>query len=626
MPSIIDYLVEKGRQDLTGDKFFYKKLPWIFRLKVEGEQFVSSTGPDGEALFVLPVAPEQFNYDLPYALELTPQQQGGVVADEAGFVIGEITMQGTTGFKLRRQQTSTYGLVEPGFTGSLGAEGGVFQEISGQLAFWILASRCFEAYSQLKKDPDLGPKTHLEFHNMKEHLHLRVIPRKFTLTRSASKERVTYRYDISLAVIGPALELKYISPDDRDIFDKLKDTISQVRNGVQMLSATIDDLTAAVDELGRIVGNIAGIIDDIRSVVDAGQNFITGAKNFFNLPKRFMISTAELVESAANLFEDATNLPADIAQTMRSAADSIDQITLACRNHYVDNWRSSIVPYELASRVVKYGASQTEAIQALIESASLKGESAQGQMTLSEAFGDVRPGDKKRQQLEAIENRLKSRQYNGFTERIVGQGDTIQSLAAKYLGDARRWIDLAIINRLKAPYVVNQARIPNTVRVGDSIIVPIARPLPSPNVMSDGSLKKQGASQAAVHLGTDYLLELESDGAWGWAVDVSHGATDLKTVSEVQNLSQGLASRLRTIQGENIMFTSVGLPRLVGKTQMDDPTIEARFRVRQQILSDPRVERVNSFSFVQDRDSIKIVAEIQPVGFNTSKVISQVIR
>ena len=57
-------------------------------------------------------------------------------------------------------------------------------------------------------------------------------------------------------------------------------------------------------------------------------------------------------------------------------------------------------------------------------------------------------------------------------EVVVELGDTLEKIALREYGDALRWVDLVIINKLKAPYISNQVEVPEgVVRPGDSILV-----------------------------------------------------------------------------------------------------------------------------------------------------------
>jgi hypothetical protein len=122
-------------------------------------------------------------------------------------------------------------------------------------------------------------------------------------------------------------------------------------------------------------------------------------------------------------------------------------------------------------------------------------------------------------------------------------------------------------------------------------------------------------------LGVDAKSVLISKEQWGWEVDVAHGATDIKKVRGIDNMAQGLASRLRTTQGENILQPSVGVRRSVGQKQFGDNVAEAVMVTRQQVLADPRVQRLISLDFETELDAIDLSMRVQPLGYSTARVV-----
>jgi hypothetical protein len=624
-PSIVQILQEAARQTTTGDDRYFRQGAWIFTIRTNS--FAGPAGPNGVAVFPLPVSPQRINLRLPFAKELTPAQEGGVVAEEGGIVIGDLTIGGTTGFKLRKQRSLT---LAPGggvFTGVLGERGGLLQEVSGQLAFWILANRCFEGYSELKKDPHHNQQTSMELHVLKDELHYEISPREFVLSRDSSKERVTYRYDIAADIIGPADALDFGMSEEKTAFEEAFDAIAEIRAAVQSISATIDDVTASIGELGRFVTGIASIVDDVKGIVDSASDLVAGTKDFFDRPKSFVVSVAETVESAADLFEETASLPADVAQSMRSIADGLDQITMAARNHFtrardniISRYVDRTVPFGGMRRLSKDALDRLTAEQ---ETAASEGAAAGGTMSIDDAFGSVRPGDTTRRKNATTTNRFLAGDYVGLEDRVVGKGDTLQSLAAKHLRDASKWPDLMIVNRLQPPYITNGAQMPNTLQPGDTISIPVKRPTTPTRVFNTGGEIGVGDSAAEAALGTDFELIQQDNGQYAWEVDTAHGATDGKTVSGIPNLSQGLGVRLREVQGDMILTPHVGLPRTVGANPFFSGEEEARWAVRQQMIADPRINRLLKLVFEADGDVLSIGADLVPIGYQTARTITR---
>lgn len=627
--SITDLIAERLRQENTGDDLYAKKGRYLFVI----------SGPPGEgpldpfqglAQFPLVINPETFEYQLPFASEITPLQEGGVVSDENGIVVGELTIGGTTGFRLRdnlgersdgRGDGEFTGDVDDGRT--LLGTSGPFGGVSGQMHLWRLASRCFDGYSALKKDPRTANQTVMEFHSVKDDLHLLVVPRSFTISRSASKERVTYRYNIRAAVVGPASSDVNIPSPDVGLIQGIKNTIAKVRSALQGIAAAVDNITAAIDDLRRTITSVAGILDDVAGIVDSFTAVVDGTKKFLDIPKATILATANLVESAATLAASVTSFPADVAQSFLNIGDELDRLSVAARNHFRPNMLEVSRKYERLTDGYQEGQDTIRDTQA----SGLKEEadSGQGRMSVQKAFGGaVKPGDVQlgRRDPQKSRARLKPGKYRGFEERIVGQGDTIQGIAAKYMGDAREWPALVAANQLQAPYITDGPRLPGTLQRGSKIIVPVTQVVGSPDTLTAGD-PELGRSQAETLLGVDFELVRTGTNTFGWAIDTVNGSTDVRKVSGVNNLAQALEMRFRTEQGRNILYPNIGLPRLVGNRGFTDDLVTVRYEARRQILADPRIKRLASFKFLKNNDQVELEASVVPVGFTSDRVISR---
>jgi hypothetical protein len=620
--SIIDVLKEQARQALTGDREYAKAPRWMFRIRSpKGNR--GPCGPTGEALFPLPINPDKFEYTLPFANELTPQQEGGVVVEDTGIVIASISMSGTTGFKLRRNRAKFRGGQGSKFCGDLADTGTVFvQDVSGQMAFWILASKCFEGYSELKADPETSSGTILELHIPKEHLALEVVPKSFVLTRSASSERVTYRYNINLEVIGEVGAVDFLE-DEEDIFDEILDTITTIRDTIQSVAATLDDINAMAQQLRRVWQGLSSFIDDVGTVLRSATNFVNGIKSFIDIPRSFIQSVADVAEDAADLFEASASLPADVGQSIRSLGDDLDRLIVASRDNFKSSWQAVADAYNKRA-TDRYNDNITDDDEKdQISDIASDASGAGGGLTADQVYSKpFLPGDERRARLSKAQTRLKTGNYSGFLEKPVGQGDTLAGIAARELGDARRWTDLALINNLSPPYITSGPKLPGTLQPGSRIIIPVNKPVQPAQVLTTGN-PETGGSQADAHLGVDYEYVLVSKGQWGWKIDATHGSVDGVKTNGIGNLAQGLGSRLRTQRGTNILFPDVGLPRLVGVDQAENPATEVSLRVRQQILADPRVDRLHSATLEVVKDAVTITIKAQPVGALTPRTISQ---
>lgn len=618
--SIIDLVKEEVRLEVTGDRY-YQNGPYAFVLR--GPPMTDSIGPLGYTVFPLPVNPTDLSYAMPFSCEITPLQEGGVVAEEAGICIGELVIEGSTGFKPRLAQDTSFGPGGGDFTGLLGHGWAGPEAISGQLAFWRLANRCFDAYSSLKKDPRYAHKTTMEYHSLKDELHLQIVPREFSLRRSAGRERVSYRYSIRAAVVGAAGRLFLVSPD-KGILDKIKDTISTIRAGMAAIAATVDDLTAALDSIRRTVSSVVSILTDVGTIMDSFTALVDGTKKFLDIPKETLGNVARLCEDVAEVVATTTGWPADVQQSFLDISDQLDALSVASTDLFTTSWQEQARRYERLSRMrfPTVGSKQftLDSQQVTV-------------YPIETVFSGEKPGDLRRAAtVISLGERLPSHGYNGFAEYVVGQGDSLQSLAAKHLGDASKWMELAVINDLKAPYITS-VKLPQTLRVGDKISIPILGKEPPADTITTGD-KITGASQSDKFLGEDFkfvpipagldsLGEPIAAGSYGWQIDEAGGATDVLKISGIPNLGQALEMRFRTEQGANILYPTIGLPRLIGVAAFGSKIADARHQARLQILADKRIERLARFAFSVVNDALILEADVQPSGYSTTRTIAR---
>jgi hypothetical protein len=625
-------LAEENRKRLTGDDKYASKGLFLFVLHGPAGRGPFAPG-QSRIQFPLVINPDSFNYTLPFAAQLTALQEGGVTSEEGGVVIGEIDIEGTTGFKLRTSLSDTSARRSDGeFTSDLDPGGKNQQStpasvlLSGHMHFWRLANRCFDGYSALKKNPATAAATRMEFHSLKDDLHLLVVPREFRLTRSAARERVTYRYEIRLAVVGAATDAVSggrASPD-RKLLDQKKNVVAVIRSAIQGGRAQIEDLRAAQDDLRRKVLSIAGILDDAAEVFDSASAVIDGTIVFLDFPRVFATALNGLIDSAADFVNpDEGEGWRGAKQALLGLADNIDRLLAASRDLWIERMSGKTDGYEARTRGYQQG--QDPIRDGAVTDLRAEANNGQGRMSVSKAFGGgVRPGDVERGQADPIEaeSRFQPNRYQGYREVVVAQGDSIQSLAAKHMGDPNEWPVIAVANALKAPYVTNGVRLPGTVAPGDRVVVPIQEALSNPDTFTTGN-PEQGGSQAEALLGVDFERERLANGQFGWSIDVAGGSTDVFKARGVPNLEQAIDGRLRTTQGENILYPRFGLPRLVGNRAFGDDIVNERYLVRRQLLDDPRIERIVSLRFFTEEDRLEIEADVQPVGFTSVRTIAR---
>lgn len=610
MAGLADTVKEVIRQAITGDTHFYRSMIYFFELRVPPTSNLSGIG---EFFFPLVLAPQSISLDEPFAIEESLGQGGGLVVEENGIVHRVLRIRGNTGFKPRSLQT------QPGSLALIPPEGRSFSRdlppfvlgaLSGQRHFQYLQDSVFRVYADLKRDPDSSAKTKLFFHNPKDEEHWEVAPRKFSCERTADRPTI-YAYDIELLVVGPASAADADLWEEQPTIDWLKNAQNVANTGVQMIRGGINDLTNLTAEIKSYASNFETIMSNAIGLADAAADLIDGTTEIIERPYSSIVNMVEDVEDAFNEIADKTE------KLYAAGMLQIDAITGIIENPVPDEVVKAIQDIAAGASVLGtqpslFAEQLDPRLRALKASQSISRTATQDDLDAAaeeeppSTLQDVElrgtglmPGDATRVNGE-IDVDEASPVYTGVEEVVVQRGDTLMSLAAKYLGDARRWTDIAVLNDLKPPYVSGQAcvnlllgddpALPSSIGVGTKILVPNykrpaeARPkLPVLGVQPDAPADER-------ILGRDFKLTRDANGRFDF--EVSESGDDLKTVSGVNNLVQAIGQRLSIERGHDVLFKRLGLERTVGMKLTVVGQEETRFRVARAVLADPRIASV----------------------------------
>lgn len=179
---------------------------------------------------------------------------------------------------------------------------------------------------------------------------------------------------------------------------------------------------------------------------------------------------------------------------------------------------------------------------------------------------------------------------------LVQQGDNIITLAARLLGDARRWPDLVKVNALRAPYVADVGR-PGVLAPGDPILYPTGTDVPNAPDPRRVEAKTYFRDLALTRRG-----------------DVVLGPRGLRLVEGYENLEGALRRRLTYFIGSHPFHPTWGSRLKLG---IGDEMDEARLSIvasdaRRALRADPRVVDATVEAF-GETDEVRLFVEVTPV-------------
>lgn len=196
---------------------------------------------------------------------------------------------------------------------------------------------------------------------------------------------------------------------------------------------------------------------------------------------------------------------------------------------------------------------------------------------------------------------------DGFRLVDTLRGDTLQRVAARELGDASLWYDLAAINGLRPPYLTDdETQVSAAVKLtGTQLMVPAASPRATVDTDLEDVLGRD------VKLTRGELMALDGD---------------LQVVEGAANYVQALEHLVNTEPGDLLFHPAygAGLRRFLGTNNSRAKALLAGNLVRRAILSDDRTAEVPSASVTVNGDALRVEARAVTVYGRTVN-LSQVI-
>lgn len=170
----------------------------------------------------------------------------------------------------------------------------------------------------------------------------------------------------------------------------------------------------------------------------------------------------------------------------------------------------------------------------------------------------------------------------------INHANTLKTIALRELGDAARWVELALLNGLRPPYIAAAAS-SGVLAYGDQISIPApfstASANADPNLVFDVDLSlKYGVLQAE---NGDFVL-----------------------VSGVKNLAQALQHHIDVDKRDLMFHPEYGcwVRSLIGTSNSANSGNLAAFYVKSALLEDERVQSVSSCTAEIVGDKIKVTA------------------
>lgn len=488
--------------------------------------------PTADDIHLLNLNPKDINEEEPFATRIAMSFDGGKVRESRGGIHKSITIRGTTGFlppvaphatHMRRQAN----LLVPVEIDSVE----VMKQSTGFFEFYRLR-QLFRTFGQARK---AGKLIDMHWLNFKADEFWVIEPLAFSMHRG----RFTYEYDIRFDLIEPSKSKASYLGQGFDAFEfegartsSTAELLALVRNNP--IGGTLDPATrTALDRVNEMT----------QSAVQFTQQFSLG---FVAVKWQALLTLLGQVQQTFAAVSTIRRTALDIPMTLlRQTYSAVQGLQTAYSEMADDGFRADINEWSIemqfliegltVSQMDKYsspGSDLSDKDRQYVERRAVQGTTNQLMQEVAGAKGSppASPfiGVSGLSLMTDVEALIKT---TTFKPEYVLTGESIYDVAQRTLGDAQRFIELIVFNRLEAPYVVASAlnRPPGTIAWGESILVPVSTDSEALNTALPAAQRVSALEVVTTSAAANAFDVLYSAGAWredqwtGFTVEIMSG-------------------------------------------------------------------------------------------------------
>lgn len=549
---------------------------------------LDSTPSDSETFskleYIFTVNPKSIDMDEPVAVNIQPTQDGSQFIEHQGSLYKTITIRGTTG-------------VRPNANGASYKDG----DATGFDDFMNLRN-LFRNYMDIKRDPNLAYKYKMVWQNGKEGEFYQVEPISFRTPRDASSP-ITFNYEIQLRTIR---RLEFVDKSHKDNQDSHKELTGIARFNERLsesskrLSKSITDMKNNMDKLStKSQVTVNRFLTNGTDVLNAVTNVITGATRVLGMPRS---SISLLSRTAQEFFSELQ----DLDYAARGYGTTPRPVTA--------NTLTATSTVSHASKEFARSLTQIFNIDELYTDQDTSVIARRRSPYSDPALGNQFPRKSK-----DPTNVLNTVVSNSKRVATISGNDNIYSLAYRLLGDASRWKELVIANRLSPPYIDPTGDGRTVLRPLDPILYPAASTAADSSISPDLLV----ADPLVARLGRDIKLisYTELSGTVLLDLGVSNNG-DLDITEGLSNIKQAIELRFSTEQGSLPLHPTYGVQAPIGSKMKIRTLVGWQINVRNSLLSDDRINAINKLAFDLNGNVLSVQANLTIADVNQSLAVN----
>ena len=415
--------------------------------------------------------------------------------------------------------------------------------------------------------------------------------------RRANDRPFTYKYTFEFTGVLPTESYKNVLPIGSEAIAALVKFLALLKAALNFLNnvqALIDDVLGCVDqvsqlmkELGQLMTYVSGIIPGLMNKGGATVNglmvgatsIVDGANSLAAMPRSIHLS--------------ALNIGLEIQNATNRLMKSTAVLCTTCRGYADDEyWKP---PQEVLDQRAVNEQEFRDTINIILNNVenSANEAAAWGKSSEIPEFTEGNP-DPETGDPQIVKS-------YGFTSITLKDTDSLESIAAGYLGDPDKAIDIATYNNVASL---------SDLKPGTTIKIPIT--MRTAKMTNNLIFARRGDRD---NYGRDIMLTDE-----GFIVISNTG--DYQVTSGVQNLSQAVLLRLRESKAKRIRINTYGI-----RNNISDPAAGRAYimsSIKLTVSSDPRVASVDKIEFKGEEDYLDIVVYYHDINNTNSKTAGRI--
>jgi hypothetical protein len=207
--------------------------------------------------------------------------------------------------------------------------------------------------------------------------------------------------------------------------------------------------------------------------------------------------------------------------------------------------------------------------------------------------------------ITSFDGQIQLKSLPAVEQITMPQGVDLERLAQDYLGDSSRWVEIAELNDLRAPFVIQDMSdtTTNVVRPGNVLLIP-APPQNGFTKLPNGKEITSGPSlsELEMSLGSDLKLTSDFDLAMG-----NNG--DLQIIRGTDNVAQAVVLKLGYERGELMGSPGIGVGLGIGKKF--PPLSQIKEDLIRSLTQDPRIEKIENLRVEQNGPELRLSFELK---------------